>query len=402
MDNLKTDLLQSNLLRHKTIVVALSGGLDSVVLFHYLRMHYSDVKLRAVHINHHLHRHSDKWADFCQILCTSNHVKYICIDIFPSKKNNIEKNARDMRYQVLLSHLKKNEVLCTAHHAQDQAETLLLQLFRGSGIAGLSSMPMLKKFGKNLYYRPFLSLEKIEISRYAKEHQLKFIEDESNFNTYFRRNFIRHTLLPLIKTRYNGIIKCLTRTAKHQGETFSLLQDLAKQDIKYFKLVSANGRFIIDALNHLPKARIGNILRYYFCEQHILMPCEKILKQIINTLLTAKLDARPLVKWSYYEARRYQNELYILNTNMSLNHQSCLFRTRFENKKGFEVRYRVYGQRCRLPNQKHSKPLKKILQERHIPPWERDKLAMYYVDGKLKAMQKIGMLSTNCLALEKN
>ena len=383
-------------------MVALSGGLDSVVLLHYLRTHYAHVKLRAVHVNHHLHKYADKWADFCQRLCASRRIKYICIDVFPNKKNNIEKNARDMRYQVLLHHLKENEILCTAHHAQDQAETLLLQLFRGSGTIGLAAMPVLKKFGKKLHYRPFLSIEKIEISRYAKAHQLKFIEDESNFNTHFRRNFIRHTLLPLMKARYDGIIKCLTRVAKHQGETFALLQDLAQQDIKYFKLIGVNGRFIVDVLNHLPKARISNILRYYFHKQHILMPSEKILKQIISNLLVARLDAMPLVKWSCYEARRYQNELYILNTNSPLDSKPCPFRMRFENEKGFEVRYRMYGQRCRLPNQEHSKPLKKILQERCIPPWERDKLAMYYVDGELKAMQKIGIFSANCLAFEKN
>ena len=143
----------------KKIVVALSGGIDSVVLLHFLNKHYPG-NVRAVHINHNLSKHSDEWCSFCERICNSAKIEFKYISINIQNSSNIEENARKKRYLSLKSELRVGEILCTAHHQEDQAETFLLQLFRGSGVAGLASMPKIKSIGDSELYRPFLNISK--------------------------------------------------------------------------------------------------------------------------------------------------------------------------------------------------------------------------------------------------
>ena len=166
----------------KKIVVALSGGVDSVVLLHFLNTNYSG-SVRAVHINHNLSEFSNDWKEFCENLCVIHNIEFKCIDLNIINSSNIEENARKCRYNSLKSDITSSEILCTAHHQDDQAETLLLQLFRGSGVAGLASMPKCKKFGESFLYRPLLNVTKQQINDYASENHLEWVEDDSNKNT---------------------------------------------------------------------------------------------------------------------------------------------------------------------------------------------------------------------------
>ncbi len=374
-------------LEGKKIVLGLSGGIDSVVLLHYLQQHYPH-QLRAVHCNHHLSQHSDKWQAFCLTLCQTHNIDCINIDLDLDKSSNIEENARKMRYLALSSQLKENDVLCTAHHKNDQAETLLLQLFRGAGAAGLSAMPKSKALGAGEHYRPLLNINKADILQYAQDNHLSWVEDDSNTNTNFRRNFLRLAIMPKLETVYQNISNTLARSAKYQSESLQLIQDLAESDIEQHQLIT-DEHFNVARLSQLKPYRIKNIIRYHLSNLEFLAPTDKVMQQILG-LLYAKGDATPLVCWGGFKIRRYQNQLYFINNQIVENVVDCAYHNEFKDKDNFSIRYRQAGQRIMLPNKNHSQSLKKVLQEAGIPPWERNTLKMYYVNDELRAMERIG------------
>ena len=365
--------------------------MDSVVLLHYLHQHYP-TQLRAIHCNHHLSDYADKWQTFCQTICQQLGVPLDNVDLSLDGSSNLEKQARDARYHALGCQLQAHEILCTAHHQEDQAETLLLQLFRGAGSAGLAAMPKEKPLGKGLHYRPMLSISKADIIDYADEHKLNWIEDDSNKNLHFRRNYLRLEILPKLKQHYSNLSELLSRSAKHQAEALRLSQDLAKQDIQRYNLISEPGRLRVNPLTTLADYRIKNVIRYQLSQQHFGLPSDKVMAQILQ-LLQAKDDANPLVSWDVYEVRRFQDELYFIDTQRNSTSNQCALFDEFKHQEGFSIAYRQEGQRVRMPGKSHSQSLKKLLQEAGIPPWERNTLRMYYIDDELRAMERLGYLS---------
>ena len=285
--------------------------------------------------------------------------------------------------------LNQDEVLCTAHHQDDQAETLLLQLFRGAGVAGLASMPRQKPLGLGIHYRPMLEIKKQQVIDYATEHKLNWIEDDSNKDTNFRRNLLRLEVIPLLSKIYQNLTKSLARSAKHQSEALKLMRELAKLDIQAYQLLNSNNRLQIDPLTTLELHRIKNVLRYQLNQLNFLAPSDKIMDQIIE-LISAKADAMPLVSWNEFEIRRYQQQLYFIDTHSEKNQQKCPIHAELENLPNFSIRYRTKGQRIKLAGKKHSQSLKKVLQEAGIPPWERNSLKMYYINDELRAIERLG------------
>ena len=387
MENLKNKDL---FLKDKNIVVALSGGIDSVVLLHYLHTHYPD-NCRAIHCNHHLSKHCVKWSEFCKDLCNKLSIPYSNFDILIENESNLEENARKKRYNSLSSDLKENEVLCTAHHQNDQAETILLQLFRGAGVAGLASMPKSKPLGKGVHYRPMLNIKKSEIIQYTKDNHLSWVEDDSNTDTNFRRNFLRLDIIPKLEVAYKNLAKTLTRSAKHQSEALQLIQALAKIDIQAHQLINLNHQINIQKLTRLDTLRIKNVIRYHLSSLEFLAPSDKVMKQILD-LLSAKEDANPLVSWDKFEIRRFQGQLYFINNQANQNEDFCPYHAELKKLPNFSIRYRTEGQRIKLPGKKHSQSLKKVLQDANIPPWERSSLKMYYIEDELRAMERLGRM----------
>jgi len=387
LENLKN---KDSFLENRQLVIALSGGIDSVVLLHYLHTHYPN-NLRAIHCNHHLSKHCTEWDEFCKNLCQTLNIPYSNVDIFIENESNLEENARKKRYHSLSSNLEDNEVLCTAHHQNDQAETILLQLFRGAGVAGLAAMPKSKPLGKGTHYRPMLNIKKSEIIDYAKNNHLSWVEDDSNTNTNFRRNFLRLDIIPKLETVYKNLAKTLTRSAKHQSEALKLTRELADIDINTHHVINNSGRINISALKKIETHRIKNILRHHLSLMKFLAPSDKIMDQIID-LLHAKEDAQPLVSWDNFEIRRYQDELYLIDNQTEQKSANCPLHAEFENFPNFSIRYRIEGQRIKLPGKKHSQSLKKVLQDANIPPWERNSLKMYYIEDELRAMERLGRM----------
>ena len=387
MENLAN---KDNYLDDKQIVIALSGGVDSIVLLHYLCTYYHK-QVRSVHINHNLSMYCHKWQKFCESLCNKMAIEFTSIDIYIEKNKNIEEVARKKRYFSLISGLKENEILCTAHNQDDQAETLLLQLFRGCGVAGLAAMPKRKELHKKEIYRPLLDVSRSKILEYAVKNHLNWIEDDSNENINFRRNLLRLEYIPNLAKVFQGLSANIARSAKHQSEALKLIQQLAEIDIEKHSLMK-NSKLQTNGLMKLNNIRMVNVIRYHLKQLEYLSPNEKVIREVVS-LIKSKEDAKSLVTWGNYEVRRFQGELFFIDKKTIKNIADCKYFEEFKQMPNFEIHFRKDGQRVKINGKSHSQSLKKILQEANIPPWERQNLRMYYIDGKLRAMECIGKMS---------
>lgn len=395
----------------RKFLIAYSGGLDSHVLLHAmysLRKNYPEMQLTAVHVHHGLSANANIWAKHCRQICQSLSIDCVVkkIKIEKNSEYSLEEVARTERYQVLAELLKPDTCLLTAHTKDDQAETLLLQLFRGAGPKGLAAMPEIKSFAASQLIRPLLSFTRAELQQYAADNQLTWIEDESNDNQQFDRNYIRHELLPIMQKRWPGIMTTLARTARHCAESSALVSCLAQQDLQKMQDNVTNKLSIVELLA-LDLARQRNVLREWLRQLNFSIPNEAHLLQIQQEILLAKEDADPVVSWDNVEIRRYQDNLYAMSPlplhdvswnakwNMqqplklpgnlgSLDAKKILAQGLMLPKKSkIEVRFRQGGERCQPVGRKGSHPLKKLFQEWEVPTWERERVPLIFVNDKL-------------------
>ncbi len=415
-----------------SITVALSGGVDSVVLLHLLHQlqKTQNFTLKASHVHHGLSKHADKWVKFCEKLCAKLSVK---LDVhyiqLPQKKSlGIEGEARRLRYEKLLQ--SQTDLVVLAHHEDDQAETFLLQLIRGAGVKGLSSMGHFDDTRK--LWRPLLNTSRIEIESYAKKHKLKWIEDESNQNTDFDRNFIRSKVLRLLKNRFHHIIKVISRSSALLAEAQHLLDDLAKIDLKNsLKSYIYKHKLQVKTLNKLSHSRAKNVLRYWLELNDQLMPSKDLLDELLRQVLTAKKDATLKIQLSKdFEIRRYKDEIYIVKTNQKKqknyeiiwNGESEILlpngtQLNFKKVKGRGINFKfLHDQKLKIrsrqggeffkPNSKRpTKKIKQLLQESDLPPWERESFPIIFLGDELAAVPNFGIdikfqTKTNELGLE--
>jgi tRNA(Ile)-lysidine synthase len=397
----------------KKILIAYSGGLDSHALLHLLvqlRKTQPKLQLVAIHINHNLSLNAKLWTKHCKKICKNLRVRCIIKSVKAKvkfKDYSPEEIARKLRYEAFAENLPKNAVLVTAHHADDQAETLLLQLFRGAGPKGLAAMPTKAKFGKGWLVRPLLCFSREELLQYAKEYKLRWIEDESNADIKFQRNLIRHKLMPIIRKTWPGITTTLNRAATLCAAANELLEDLAAEDL--VNAVSDKGALAIGALKKLSLARQKNVLRFWLNTLHLPIPSEAKLNEIIRTVINSRSDAKPLVCWQGIEIRRFQNYLYAmaqlllhdkkqilqfnlrrplkLPGNLGVLHAktSKKFLATFKSKK-FTVQFRRGGEKLKLSKRQGTRELKKLMQEWQIPPWLRDRTPLVYCGNEIIAV----------------
>lgn len=214
--------------------VAYSGGIDSHVLLHALVQHKpASAQLRAIHIHHGLQIVADEWVEHCaEQTCALNvplEIKYV--DAKAAKGKSPEASAREARYAALAEMMTEGEVLLTAHNQNDQAETVFLQLLRGAGVKGLAAMPAQTEFNSGILYRPLLNISRAEIAEYAVEQQLSWVEDPSNDNTHYDRNFLRQKIMPLLAERWPSFAQTVARSAQHCAEASALIEEVAEQDL---------------------------------------------------------------------------------------------------------------------------------------------------------------------------
>lgn len=388
-------------------LVAYSGGLDSHVLLHLCAQHVAK-QMRAVYIHHGLQDEAEQWAARCAKTCEALHIPFKTIHVDASKRagESPEETARKARYAALKSELEVGECLLTAHHQDDQSETVLLQLFRGAGVAGLAAMPRLHKFDKNFHGRPLLNFSQQEILDYANENHLNWVEDPSNADTNFDRNLLRHDILPVIKKRWLKLDDSLAKMAVQQQDALEILEAMANIDLAS---IVTQQRDVIEVagLLKLSQARQLNVLRtwLHLCADDA--PTANVLHQIIESVLPAADDACPEVCWGESEIRRYQGELYCLKRvehdasetfdwqpkkNIKLGGLGCELQNQQGVKQGLKaellnenltVKFRLGGEKIRPAGRHNTHSLKNLMQEEGIPPWQRSRMPLIYYKDEL-------------------
>jgi tRNA(Ile)-lysidine synthase len=396
--------------------VAYSGGVDSHVLLYVLAHELRELtqgRLSAIHINHNLQSLSTAWAEHCQLICQQLKVPLHInsIQVSANSTQGLEAAAREARYAALHSCLKQNDILLTAHHISDQAETVLLQLLRGSGVRGLAAMSDYKSFGVGFLWRPFLSNElacsRGDLLQYAQANKLQWIEDSSNQNTLLTRNYIRHEIMPLLLQRWSASEKLLARTAQHCREAETLLEEIAANDITNI-IGSKPNTLSISRLLKLSLARRHNALRFWLRERGLPALESKHFQQFETTIVYSQKDKQPLLRWGTAQIRRYRDDIFIEQAAKANDYKALSFTwdlskpltlpeglgTLYSEQvvgKGFKittnanitVRFRQGGERCQPLGRTGSHPLKKLLQEWGVPPWHRDKIPLLYQDDQL-------------------
>lgn len=409
------------------LLVAYSGGLDSSVLLHLLATLRQQlrvtpdlpfqIELSAMHVHHGLSTHADAWTQHCQQVCQQYAVPLQVerVNVDKASGQGIEASARESRYKALRQ--TSADVICLAHHQQDQAETLLLQLMRGAGPKGLAGMAELD-LAQGLM-RPLLEVSRQALETYANTHALTWVEDDSNQNTQYDRNFMRHQVLPLLETHYQGVCKTLSRTAQHMSEASELLEELAAMDASHTAVagVLANRLCLqVEKLAALTEARAKNLLRWWILQHGLMMPSAQVLQQVLQQLVSARKDAGIDIQLSpQHCVKRYLGLAYIVQhveptkveerlwqgeAVIQLNNQDSLV---FELGLGqgisqkhlastpMRILMRAGGERFRLALNRPSQTLKHILQAHHIPPWLRERMPLIWLADALVCIPNIGV-----------
>ncbi len=406
---------------HDNIFIGYSGGLDSTVLLH----SFSDYAIRtgfsgsltAIHINHQLDSDSDRWQQHCEAFCTKLGVAFSAHKVTLTEQGKgLESAARDARYAVFEKLLhdapQTSPLLLMAHHADDQAETLLLRLFRGAGTAGAAAIPASRALAGGTLARPLLAFSRHSLHDYAQHHHLEYIDDPSNLDTRFDRNYIRHELLPAIELRWPNVVAALSRYTGHAARDAALLTELAQLDIESIEQgESVYGRYIaVEPLLLLADARRDNVIRYWLAGMGLSMPGQKVLAQFHQFFVDdSDSGGTPELLLGRYAIARFRQYLYCYDTQRlkavsdvleegvawssedalelpGLGHLSAA-----ERGIGIGIaagRYRLGKRRDGLQFRAGgmTRTLKKWLNEQGVPPWFRDCYPMLYCDNVLVAI----------------
>lgn len=395
--------------------VAYSGGLDSHVLLHAmarLREQQPARIVEAIHVNHALQSSAQQWAEHCSRTCTALQMPchVLQVNAAPASGESPEAAARHARYQALAGMLQPGDLLLTAHHRDDQAETLLLQLLRGAGPHGLAAMPEAATFGTGWHLRPLLEFAHAELKNYASEQQLRWIEDPSNTETSFDRNYVRHEIMPRLAARWPAVSSLLARSAGHAADAASLLDTIAHSDLA--QITGAPDTLSVMQLHALTPPRQRNVLRAWFRQLKLPLPSAAHIEHILHDVIAVAGDREPCVRWPGVEVRRYRDSLYALpplqphdaalvlpwdmqrplllpdglGTLRTTPTQGRGLKASLCGAVGVSVRFRRGGERCRPVGRGHSHELRKLYQEAGIPPWQRDRIPLIYMGSDLAAV----------------
>ena len=394
--------------------VALSGGLDSTVLLHLLvaARELRPLDLAAIHVDHGLSPTAGDWADHCQRLCDQLAVPLTLrhLALQRQRGESLEALARAGRYAALSAIAGPGDLVLTAQHQDDQAETLLLALLRGSGVKGLAAMPRRARLGEAWLLRPLLGYRRAELLAYARAQGLTWIEDPSNGDLDFDRNYLRARILPLLAERWPACAASLSRSAAHCAEAQDLIAGLAAREIALIE-GSRAGTLSLAALAARAPALQAAVLRHWLADLGLPTPDSRHLGRIRAELMRARPDRTPLVAWPGCETRRYRDDLYAmaplppvpgagvlewlggeLTLPAGLGCLRLLDRlgARLDPTAcwpaGLEVRFGARGLVCRPGDQPHQRRLKHLFQEAAIPPWLRPYVPCLFDGAQLVAV----------------
>ena len=296
--------------------VALSGGVDSVVLLHLMKQaqqQHLELKLEAVYVNHGLSKYADEWQGFCQSLCEELNVafKAVHVEIYERSRTSLEAQAREARYQALDENSIPDSVILLGQHLNDQLETFLLRLKRGSGLQGLASMPQTRLLASGrVCFRPMINITREQIEQFASEFAITHITDDSNVDERFDRNFLRHQVLPILMERFQGFEKSAARSIRLLQKQQSLLDEYTQNDLTHCQ--NKQGGLSCEAIAGFSKPRQANLIRAWLNQFTHQLPSENQLQQIIEQGLTAKADAQIKICLQSGDVRRHQQHWYFV------------------------------------------------------------------------------------------
>ncbi|AIN47004.1 tRNA lysidine(34) synthetase TilS [Candidatus Palibaumannia cicadellinicola] len=414
---------------HSRLLLAFSGGLDSTVLLDILKSlrdanNVPQLSLRAIHINHGLSSHADKWVTHCEQQCRERAIPFSFVRVMlETTPDGIEAAARSARYRALHEVLVPGEVLLTAQHQDDQAETLLLALKRGSGPAGLAAMAADSSFGCHRLLRPLLACSRAQLATYAVDIGLNWIEDESNQNDRFDRNFLRlHILIPL-QQRWPQFSQAATRSAQLCREQENLLDELLKETLA--TLVMSDGALQLTPLFPMNHLRRGALLRRWLASQGARMPSRQQLAHIWQEVALSRRGAAPQFVIGDKLLRRFRNRLYLLSAqilaqpkvevllwpvsatqlllpqnigllilqltdsvisvsnNPSVANKSVSIIRAPQPDERVSVRFGKVNGLLRIVGKRHGRTLQKIWQELAVPPWQRGRIPLLFYNQTL-------------------
>jgi tRNA(Ile)-lysidine synthase len=396
----------------RTLSAGLSGGVDSVVLLRILRdlSRRSEFALAAIHVNHGLSPQAVRWEAFCTALCARWKIPLVVARVKVPKRSGlgIEAAARAERYRAFAAHAA--DVLLLAHHLDDQAETLLLQLLRGAGVKGLAAMPVVAHRPSLTIVRPLLAVPRAGLFAYARRHRLKWIEDESNEQIALKRNFLRHRVLPEIEQAFPAYRETLARGAAHCAEAAALLDEIGRADLGGARRDGDDRRLDCRMLRRLTPARATNALRVFLSANGLSAPDTERIREMLRQILGARPDAQLKLLHDGAELRRFRDTVWIVPASgvpdaaplpwdgeavLQLPGNSGALEFRRRGKGGglslarlqaapVTVQFRTGGEKIRPDPSRPRRSLKNLLQECALPPWERERLPLLY-SGKLLA-----------------
>lgn len=402
------------------LFVAYSGGLDSTVLLHLLAKSTFASDLYAIHVNHQLSAHAGRWVKHCRSFAHGLSVPLSVVDVDVSNQGKgLEAAARRLRYQVFSEQLGVGDLLLSAHHQNDQAETLLFRLCRGAGLAGLSGIAPLRQMplsdtrgsqskgnqAKVNILRPLLACSRAQLEHYASCHQLDWVEDESNLSTDYDRNYLRHRVLPKIIKRWPYAASNFSRTAELLGKDRALLDEYASQDLQNcdVNVEKCGHSLCLQVLNCFSSARRDHVLRYWLAQCGFGMPSVAHLEQVERMLLSAQ-DSQAKVIFGQCQLHRYRQRLYCLAKQQDFSTKDIAWSTEnvcklpdgsqllaksAENGLSpgqYTISFRGDTVRCQPADRGHSQTLKKLLQEYRLEPWLRGRVPLIYKGGQLAAV----------------
>ncbi len=389
------------------VFVAYSGGLDSSVLLHLLISSKPSFQLVPWHVNHGLIEAAGRMERFCieQASALGLEIRIDRLDL-GEVESNIEAEARRWRYRLFERHTRAGDCIVTAHHADDQAETFLLNALRASGSAGLRGIARSRRLGDTLLLRPLLAYGRERLGKYASENQVEWFDDPSNRSNRFDRNYLRNEVVPLLRRRWPGFQHALAASSDIQSEIQELLDETGALDYDAFKCAESGGypTLDVDGLNRLSLARRKNLVRYWVAQAGLpVLPRARLL-ELINQLHT-KNHASPEISMPGYSIRIYDRRMFLVrDTEVACSDDSFDFgfceRIEIEQLELRTTRDEIFRRlritdrnqaltlrfRTRAGENRDRHRLKRMFQKYRVPPWERARVAQIYLDDRLEGL----------------
>ncbi len=400
------------------LVVGYSGGVDSLVLLHLACTRFGAGRVHAFHVNHGLQSAGDAWQAHCEQTAGLLGIGFSAVRVEVRRTGSLEENARDARYAAFGDFLQQGDLLLLAQHADDQVETLLLSLFRGSGGPLPGGMPRARKVGSAFLYRPLLAVTRQQIEAYAVSRGLKWVLDDSNLNLDFNRNYLRHSVLPVIEARWPDVRETLLATLDRARDLQALVDSVAASDLM---VVQDTGGFLIDQLQALPAGRRKNLLRYQLTKLGLPGPRDVLLDSELERFLSAGPDATPQLHWQGVYLRRYAGKLYLTGEVPPCVEE---FRTTLDpgtwlapgtgelvaeagqapglgqSAHEYLVRTRRGGEKIRPRLAGRNRSLGNVFQETGVPPWLRDNIPLVFDQDLLVAVPALPAFGVPMLVAE--